>query len=74
MKIELSAAEITEAKQVAALRNAENRKVKRRDGKVLSDSLDIDQQGAIGELAICKAFDLKWTGKFFDNASWLMIV
>lgn len=70
MKVILNPSEIILAESVAAKRNAENRKVGRRDGKVLKNSIDIDVQGAKSELAVSKALGLKWDGAFLSDELW----
>lgn len=70
MEITLTEADLALAQETANKRNAENRRVNRRDGKVLSNSLDIDLQGARSELAVARALNLKWDGAFLADEVW----
>lgn len=67
--VELSQAEKKLAVDIAKARNAEQRRASQKDGNVIS-SLKADFQGAYGELAVSKAFELPWDGKFFGHAKW----
>ena len=58
------------ADDAAQKRNQSQRQAGRKDGKVVEDSIGIDRQGARAELAISKAFDIPWDGKFFDIERW----
>jgi len=71
IEITLTPEEEAYADAVAHRRNAENRRVGRRDGKVVANSIGIDLQGARSELAVAKALGLKWDGKFLRNEAWL---
>lgn len=70
MRITLTPDEIRFADSIAEKRNTENRKVGRKDGKVLKNSIDIDKQGARSELAVSKAMNLKWDGAFLSDELW----
>jgi len=71
MDVTPTAAQIQSAFDVALRRNEVNRGARRADGKVLSDSLKIDRQGALGELAVSLALPFPWDGKIFTNEQWL---
>lgn len=70
MKVRLNPEDLVLADSIADKRNAENRRVGRKDGKVLKDSAGIDKQGARSELAVSKALNLKWDGAFLSDELW----
>lgn len=70
MKITLNAADIAAADAVATKRNSENRRVGRKDGKVLKNSIDIDIQGARSEQAVAKGLNMQWDGSFLPDDVW----
>lgn len=67
IEVELNFKEIKLAETIAKKRNQTHRVAKRRDTKATGDSIGIDRQGALAELAVAKAFDLNWDGKLFEN-------
>lgn len=72
MLVTLTEEQLKLAKEVAGKRNQVHRHVGRADGKVLSNSLEIDFQGALGELSVSLAFQIPWDGQFFSNRDWLL--
>lgn len=71
LKVTLTEEEINLAYEIANKRNQSQRKANRKDGKVLDDSLGIDKQGALAEMAVAKALGRAWDGKFFEISDWL---
>lgn len=71
LKVNLTEEEINLAYEIANKRNQSQRKANRKDGKVLDDSLGIDKQGALAEMAVAKALGRAWDGKFFEISDWL---
>lgn len=70
MKVKLSQEEINLAYEIAEKRNKSQRSANRKDGKVLEDSIGIDRQGALAEMAVAKALGRAWDGKFFEIDDW----
>lgn len=70
MLIKLTTEEVEQATQVANLRNKSQRTAGRPDGLVKGSSLGRDVQGALGELAVSKALNLPWDGKFLPIPAW----
>lgn len=70
MIINLTEEEKEYAISIALKRNEVHRKANRKDGKVLSDSLEIDKLGALAEYAVAKALGKMWTGCFFEIDDW----
>lgn len=71
LKVKLTEEEINLAYEIAHKRNQSQRKANRKDGKVLEDSIEIDKQGALAELAVAKCLGRLWDGKFFEIHEWL---
>lgn len=71
MLISLNSEEIDQARQVAELRNQSQRQAGRADGRVMASSIQADLMGAEGELAVAKALNLPWDGKFLPISTWL---
>lgn len=69
--VQLTLQERIEALNVARQRQNVNRGSGRGDAKVLKNGLEVDVQGAIGEIAIAKHFNLVWDGKIKSNEEWL---
>lgn len=70
MLIKLTDIEIQQAKEVARQRNESQRQAGRPDGLVKGSSIDRDLEGALSELAVSKALQLPWDGKFLPIQIW----
>lgn len=70
ISITLNETDLKLAADVGRSRNASQRVGNRADGKVLSDSIGIDVQGAQAELAVSRALNLPWDGKFKELEKW----
>ena len=66
----LSKEDINIAHGVALKRNGSQRSASRKDGVVMDSSLSADLIGAQGELAVSKALDLPWDGKWLPISIW----
>ena len=58
------------ATEVANMRNKSQREAKRKDGLVKGSSLGRDMQGTLAELAVSRALNLPWDGKWLPIAIW----
>lgn len=70
MLITLNEEDVSLANDVAELRNKSQRAAKRRDGLVKGSSLGRDLQGALAELAVSRALNLPWDGKWLPISVW----
>lgn len=70
MQITLNENELEKALEIASLRNQSQRSANRPDGKVMASSIDADIMGAEGELAVSKALNLPWSGKWLPIPLW----
>ena len=70
MDIKLTLEDITLAAQVAQQRNSSQREAGRADGLVKGSSLGRDIQGAEAELAVSRALNLPWDGKWLPIPEW----
>lgn len=70
MLVTLDEKDILLATEVANMRNKSQRDAKRRDGLVKGSSLGRDLQGALAELAVSRALDLPWDGKWLPVPEW----
>jgi|GEM_PF-1926756 len=70
MRIELTEDDLKFAESVALQRNQSQRQAGRADGLVKGSSLGRDLQGAEAELAVSKALDLPWDGKWLPIPVW----
>lgn len=70
MLITLNEKDVTLATEVAEMRNNSQRNAKRRDGLVKGSSVGRDLQGALAELAVSRALNLHWDGKFLPIKIW----
>jgi hypothetical protein len=70
MQIILNDTDIALATEVASMRNKSQREANRPDGLVKGSSLGRDQQGALAELAVSRALNLPWDGKFMPVSVW----
>lgn len=61
---------MAQAAIVAQQRNSSQRDAGRKDGLVKGNSLNRDLEGALAELAVSKAFNLPWTGRFYPIQTW----
>lgn len=69
--VKLTNEEIAEANAVAKGRHGVNRGVGRHDHKVMSNGMDADIQGCLGEMVVSKYLGLPWDGKLKTNEEWL---
>lgn len=70
MTIKLDEDDILLATEVAEMRNKSQREAKRRDGLVKGSSMGRDLQGALAELAVSRALNLPWDGKWLPISIW----
>lgn len=70
MLIKLEEKDVSLATEIANKRNKSQRDAKRRDGLVKGSSLGRDLQGALAELAVSRALDLPWDGKWLPVKVW----
>ncbi len=70
MLITLNETDLALAAEVAQQRNLSQRQAGRQDGLVKGDSLERDIQGAEAELAVSRALQLPWEGKFLPINVW----
>jgi len=71
--VTLTPKQIKQIIKIAKRRNAEQRKHFQKDGLVATEktSVGADIEGAIGEAAVAKCFELKWDGSFKQHSNWL---
>jgi hypothetical protein len=69
--VKLTKEELNEALSVGMNRHKVNRSAGRYDNKVLADGINVDIQGAIGELVVSKYLGLPWDGRLKNNSEWL---
>lgn len=70
MIVTLDKTDIKMAEGVAEQRNSSQRSAGRQDGLVKGSSLGRDVEGAMAELAVAKALNLPWDGKFLPIPIW----
>lgn len=70
MLIKLTDEDIVQAKTVAEMRNKSQREAGRPDGLVKGSSIGRDLQGTFSELAVSRALNLPWDGRFVPIAQW----
>jgi len=70
MIVKLNKKDIKLAHKVASQRNSSQRGARRSDGKVMRSSINADQIGAEGELAVSKGLGAEWDGKFYPIEEW----
>lgn len=70
MEITLTAADLSLANDVARQRNESQRSAGRADGLVKGSSLQRDIEGALSELAVSRALNLSWDGKWLPIDIW----
>ena len=59
------------ADEVGRKRQFENRSAGQHDGRVISDPMSPDLQGAWAELVVAAVFKLPWSGAFVPHKKWL---
>lgn len=70
MLVTLDEKDVQLATEVAGMRNRSQRDAKRRDGLVKGSSIGRDMQGALAELAVARALNLPWDGKWLPIPIW----
>lgn len=70
MEITLTDDDVNLAHDVARQRNGSQRDFGRADGLVKGSSLDRDVEGALAELAVSRALNLPWDGKWLPIPVW----
>jgi len=72
IKVILTREHIACAKRVAELRNASHRGAGRADGVVAPDSIQMDIDGAYGEIAVAIALNQPWSNAILSIEKWLL--